>query len=370
MHEQKMTSTRPVLGTLVLACLVGIGGCSKEAPDAPAVVRPVKMLEIQAGPSGRLQEYPGFVRAVKSAEVGFEVPGRVIALEAKEGQEIDEGVVLAQLDDLDYRAELDVALANLRKAQSDLRRSESVYAEDPGAITAQRIDGDRRAVEISEARLAQARKALDETILKSPFHGVVSRRLVEVFENVQAKQPIVIVENLREMEVQVNVPERDVVGHPGEPRPDLDDLNQINEKVRPVVRISALPELEFPGRISEIATRADSATRTFAVRIAFEVPESPVILPGMTARVLAGFRTRQGIRIPVEAVVATPDSEPSVWVVNQASMTVSRRQVQVGEMSGVEVEILSGLASGELIATSGTLGLAEGMQVRRFEGAF
>jgi len=355
---------------LIMACLAATGGCAKDAPEAPDVTRPVKMLEIQAGPGGRLQEYPGFVRATKSAEVGFEVPGRIIALEAKEGQEVDEGVVLAQLDDLDYRAELDVALANLRKAQSDLRRSESVFAEDPGAITAQRIDGDRRAVEVAEARAAQARKALNETVLKAPFHGVVSRRLVEVFENVQAKQPVVIVENLRQMEVQVNVPERDVVGHPDDARPDLEDLDKINKDVAPMVRISALPGLEFPGRISEIATRADASTRTFAVRIAFDVPESPIILPGMTARVLAAFRARPGMRIPVEAVVATPGSEPSVWVVDRDTMTVSRRKVRVGEMSGADVEILAGLESGEWIATSGTLGLAEGMQVRHFEGAF
>jgi multidrug efflux pump subunit AcrA (membrane-fusion protein) len=90
----------------------------------------------------------------------------------------------------------------------------------------------------------------------------------------------------------------------------------------------------------------------------------------MTARVLAAFRARQGLRIPVEAVVATPESEPSVWVVDRDTMTVSRRKVRVGEMSGADVEILAGLESGEWIATSGTLGLAEGMQVRHFEGAF
>jgi RND family efflux transporter MFP subunit len=355
---------------LAMACIAGVAGCGQEPPEAPSLVRPVKILEVGTDGAGRIQEFPGFVRAVKSAEVGFEVPGRIIALEAKEGQEVAKGDVLGQLDDLDYRAELDVALANLRKAEADLGRSENVFAEDPGAITPQRIDGDRRAVEIAEARLTQARKALREAVLVSPFNGVVSRRLVEVFENVQAKQPVVIIENLREMEVQVNVPERDVVGHPGEPRPDMEDLDSLNRQARPVVRISALPELEFPGRIHEIATRADSATRTFAVRIGFEAPETTVILPGMTARVLASFRSRSGLHIPVEAVVATPDSRTSVWVVDPGTMTVTRREVEVGEMSGGTVAVLSGLEPGEWIATSGTLGLAEGMEVRRFERAF
>ncbi len=150
-----------------------LAACSEEAPEPVEVVRPVKIMEIGGLETGRDQEYPGILRAADSAEVSFEVPGRIIRLEALEGTEVTEGQVIGALDDANFRAELDIAEANLRKARSDLARSEAVYAEDAGAITLERIDGDRRAVEVADARVVQAQKAVDDTILRAPFDGVV-----------------------------------------------------------------------------------------------------------------------------------------------------------------------------------------------------
>ncbi|MGE0624385.1 MAG: efflux RND transporter periplasmic adaptor subunit [Pseudomonadales bacterium] len=354
-------------GCWLLAGALWLGACTEEAPDRTPVVRPVKIHEVTDDGGGQVREYPGAVRAATSAEMGFEVPGRIVELDAKEGAQVEAGQVLGRLDDSDYRADLDIAMANLRKSQADLTRSERVYAEDPGAITPERIDSDRRAVEVSQAQVAQAQKAVNDTVLKAPFRGVVSRRLVEVYENVQAKQPVVIVENLRAMEVEINVPERDIVNR-AQNRTSA-DVEAATERVKPMVSISSLPDSSFPGRITEVASRADPATRTFAVRIAFEAPEGLAMLPGMTARVTARFGGAGGVTIPVAALVATPDSEPKVWVVDPETMTVTGRQIRLGAAVGDVVAVLDGLEPGEWVATTGLAQLADGMQVSRYQGA-
>ena len=311
MKESSMTLCRQtvrVIKIALLAVTLLIAGCSEPAPDTAPIVRPVKILEIGALAAGNVREYPGALRAADSADVSFEVAGRIIKLEAREGQEVQAGDVLAELDDTIYAAELDVAVANLNKARADLSRSENIFAEDPGAITQERIDSDRRAVEVSVARVAQARKSVDDTVLLAPFDGAVSRRLVEVFENVQAKQPVVIVENLSRVEVEINVPERDMLGR-GTGRRTREELDEIQQSVKPMVALSAVPDVEFPGVISEVATRADPTTRTFAVRIAFDAPPDAGLLPGMTARVSGRFQGNAPVKVPVSAVGGVTSAE-------------------------------------------------------------
>ena len=274
MKVVSMMFHRKSISVLIYAALAPamfISGCGEQATESAPIVRPVKILEIGALAAGSIRKYPGFIRAADSADVSFEVAGRIIKLEVREGQQVQAGDVLAELEDTLYAAELDVTVANLNKARADLSRSENIFAEDSGAITQERIDSDRRAVEVSVARVAQAQKTVDDTVLLAPFDGAVSRRLVEVFENVQAKQPVVIVENLSRVEVEISVPERDMLGR-GSGTRTREELDEIQQSIKPMVALSAVPDVEFPGRISEVATRADPTTRTFAVRIAFEAP--------------------------------------------------------------------------------------------------
>jgi RND family efflux transporter MFP subunit len=370
MKVVSMMFHRKNISVLIYAALVPamfMSGCGEQATESAPIVRPVKILEIGALGAGSVREYPGAIRAADSADVSFEVAGRIIKLEAREGREVQTGDVLAELDDTIYAAELDVAVANLNKARADLSRSENIFAEDSGAITQERIDSDRRSVEVSVARVAQAQKSVDDTVLLAPFDGAVSRRLVEVFENVQAKQPVVIVENLSRVEVEINVPERDMLGR-GSGTRTREELDEIQRSVKPMVSLSAVPDAEFPGVISEVATRADPTTRTFAVRIAFDAPPDAGLLPGMTARVIGRFQGNAPVKVPISAVGGSPGAKATVWVINPDTMTVHARSVELGELAGGEVEIVAGLESGEMIATTGVTQLAEGMQVSRFGG--
>jgi len=349
-----------LLGTLLGGLLLS-AGCEKEPPPAPLVVRPVKMLTIEGPGTLQQREYPATVKATQQADMGFEVSGRVTEFLVQEGQIVEAGEVLARLDDRDYQAELEKAKANQRKALADLNRSLSIYRQDKGAIPMTKIESDRRAKEVTDAALAQAEKAVEDTVLRAPFHGYMARKLVEDFANVQAKEPVLILQDISQLEVEVSVPERDIAGGIPKQTPD-----EITERVQPEVSITSIPDRSFPARVKEFATTADPTTRTFQIRLIFQRPEDVSILPGMTARVHANVVKQGGMRIPLTAVQADAQHQAFVWKVDPDSMTVSRAAVQPGDMHGAQVNIESGLQPGDTIAISGLRQLEDGMQVRRF----
>ena len=351
------------IGLVGLWLVLLAAGCSEPPPEAPKVVRPVKIFTIEGPGSASQREYPATVKAAQHADMGFEVPGKVTEFLVKEGQTVKTGEVLARLDDRDYQAELDQAEANQRKAQADLDRGLSIYREDPGAISKQSLDSYRRAKEVTDAAVNKAEKAVEDTVLKAPFDGYVARKLVEDFANVQAKEPVLILQDVSHLEVEVSIPERDVTR--GTTR---ETTAEITAKAKPEVVITSIPDRRFPARVKEFATTADPSTRTFQVRLVFDNPQDVSILPGMTARVLANVSKGQIVRVPAGAVQADPRYQPFVWKIDPGSMTVSRAKVELGEIHGSEVEIKSGLESGDMIAISGLQQLEEGMKVRRYEG--
>lgn len=353
-------------GSLIGLCLsLAVAGCGGEPAVEEPVARPVKILTIGGPNSAEWREYPGTIKAAQTAEMAFEVPGRMIERPVKEGEKVKKGTVLARLDDRDYVAKLDVAKANLRKTQSDYRRGQSIYNEDPGAISKQQLDSYRRAVEVTEAELRVSQKAVEDTVLRAPFDGVMARKLVDDFANVNAKDPVLVFQDTSHLEIQINIPERDVTG---ERRKETDE--EVTARLKPEVVVTSIPDRSFPARVKEFTTEADPVTRTFQATLVFDNPKDAEIFPGMTAKVrvklsrLRGYSDR--IAVPANIALADDTGNTFVWLIDPSSMTVRRAPVELGQLFGSEVEVRNGLSDGDMIAASGVHRLREGMTVRRF----
>ncbi len=356
--------TAPVRVQLLFVALFSslIVGCKEPPPEAVEVVRPIKIQEIGAVEAASTREYPGTIRATQNAEMGFEVAGRITEFLVREGDFVEKGQVMARIDARDYAAELDVVRANLTKAEADFTRSDNVYKQDPGAISKQTIDANRRAVDVARAQLAVAQKAVDETELVAPFSGLMARKLVEDFQNVQAKEPVLVLQDNSVLEIQVDVPERDMAQ--GVRKLTVEN---INERVDPDVIVSAIPDRRFPAQVKEFSTSADPVTRTFAFRLDFENPEDVTILPGMTARVQFVVDPDRAWSVPVTAARADDSGNAYVWKVDPDAMTVTQAEVELGDMFGDRVRIERGIDEGELVAVSGVGQLRDGMKVREYE---
>ena len=338
-------------------------GCAEEPPAPEPVVRPVKIFEVGGVSAEGRREYPGTVSAVLDAELSFEVPGRVVEFPVNEGQEVEKGTILAKLDPRDFQAQFDSANALYRDARVDWERAEVLFKE---GVTAKAERDRRRAYfEVQEANLREAQKALDDTVLRAPFSGVVARRLIRDFRNVPAKQPVLILQDASSLEIEIHVPERDLTRPPAAGI----HVDEITRRTDPRVALTAVPDREFPARVQEYATTADPTTRTFAVTLAFDRSEDVNVFPGMTARVsILAEQLEMGVgpRVPARAVASDEAGNPFVWVISRETMKAERRAVELGELEDGEIFVTSGLEPGDWLASSGVHQLREGMQVSRF----
>lgn len=346
----------------VTVAAIFVSACEQEAVEAPEVVRPVRILTISGLQAGETLSYPGEIEGMQNAEIAFEVAGRLVELPAEEGIDVEQGQLLAKLDPADYQSGLDAAQAQFNSAKATFDRFSEVF--ERGAISRQEFDNSRRQFEVEQAQLESAKKALRDTELRAPFAGRIGRTFVDNFNNVQAKQSILLLQDLTQLDVVVNIPEQDWL----RAKPGL-TLAQQTERAKPTVSLSNLPGRSFAAQIVEIAAAADPVTRTFAAQLRFSPPDDVVILPGMSATMTIHVAedvmlVENAIQIPANAVVGGDDGGSYVWKIDNATMTASLAPVQVGQLSGSEVTIIDGLGEGDRIAISGVQHLTDGMQVR------
>jgi RND family efflux transporter MFP subunit len=306
-------------------------------------------------------EYPGTLAASDRAEASFEVAGRIIEFPVKEGDQVESGQLLARLDSSDALAELEREQARVNASKAEFERQRVLF--DEGVASEREFDVAKRNYEVTAAGLRIAQKAVNDSELRAPFAGRVARTLVNQFQNVQAKEPVVSFQSEGLLEIKVAVPERDAARMPvGKTLKERSDL------VHPEVVVSALAGRSFPAQLTEFATSADPTTRTFAATLTFSTPEDVNVLPGMTASARVYVSDEAGIggkSLPSSAVFADSGGTPSVWIIDPESLRVATRPVAVGEIFGDAVRVEEGIEDGEWVATTGVHQLREGMLVRR-----
>ncbi len=336
----------PLLSALLLA---GCGGEPPPPPEKP-VVRPVKALELPRA-MGAARSFPGTVRATTRVDLSFNVPGSIVELPAREGERVTKGTVLARLDARNYQMQVNAAKAEYEEALADYRRYKELVAK--GHVS--RADFDRMEAKktVAEAKLDRTRKLLEDTVLRAPFDGVVARRFVENYTDVKAKQPVLSLQDTRQLEVVADVPEDLVI----QDRP---------KELEMTAEFSALPGRKLPVTIKEYSTRADPNTLTY--RVVFALPEidDANILPGMTARITLTPKAGTGkpaFLLPASALLEA-DGKRWLWVIDPDDNRVSRREVQAQRLDDGRVKVTDGVEPGERVAVAGVHSLKEGMVVK------
>lgn len=340
---------------LVAAMSLGIAGCGSEPPpEKREIVRPVKVLMLEASGVVARRSFPGTVRASERAELSFDQPGRLVELPIKQGDQVEAGQLLAKLDQRDFQSNVNAAQSEYEKARANFKRAAELIKKD--FISRSDYDRIKAAMDVARSDFEKAEKSLEDTELKAPFAGVVSRRFVENFQDVQAKQVILNLQDTSHIELVVDVPER-LVARKGQ-----------RGTVNLVALFEAAPGKEFPVTIKEFATQADPKTQTFEYVLTMPQPEDVNIQPGMTATVKAKGDeaiASSAFIIPALAVFADEAGQSSVWVIDQKDNTAHRRGVTTGDLTGdADITILEGLEDGEMIAITAVAQLREGMQIR------
>lgn len=361
-----------VLAGLVMLVLQGCNG--EEVTKKAVVVKPVKTVVVSGGVEFVERAFPGTVVAGEKAEIGFRVAGQLSEIIVKAGERVKRGQVIATLDTSDFQTKLRGidsqllgARASMQEAGLNFKRNSVLLKDDIVSKatydSAQSVFENARAqVKQLEQQREQARLNLEYTVLRAPFDGVVAQTYVKNFENVQAQQRIARLDDVKSLDVEVEVPELVIA------------ILQGNSAIlkKPSVRFAAMPDKLYEGELKEFETTANEQTRTYTVTVSLPQPDGVSIYSGMTAEVIGYLPGNtnskdEGIRVPVNAVAVDKENMPFVWIVQQDN-TVKRVSVELGSMQQDEYILKAGLEFGMQVVTAGVHYLKEGQPVRVLQG--
>lgn len=399
-NQQTRFQANPAFHALaLLSAALLIAGCHAKAPVAADQPVPVELRQAKQVVEPVSVRASGEVEANVTSLCAFQIGGRISRIAVEEGQAVRKGQLLAQLDPADYQNAYDAAkgqataaAAVSRKAQTGLRAQEleqarieyaqqldqynrmkflyehkSLPANDFHKIEAsyhaaeQRYrmaqEGTRSEDKVSAAgqshsaaaQMHEAAKHLGDTRLIAPVSGFVGMKKADVGNTVAAGTPVFSVLDLDPVKVRVGIPEA--------------EIGKVKQGARAVVRIPSLGNQIFEGKVDAVGVAADPASRTYTVKIA--VPNKAHILrAGMIAEArIFSDQKRSALTLPGDAIVHDSHGVTLVYVFDAGRNRVYARRVEPGELVENEIEIRTGLTTGDKVVVAGEQNVREGSPV-------
>lgn len=360
--ERYSLKTLAVSVSLAFAGLT-LFGCGQEptqleitSKETRPTVRPA-MTEVVSATRGDQLIFNGVVRAAERAELAFRVGGRLTELLVGEGDKVKKGQLLARLDSRDATTALASAKLELNNTEAEFLRAKAIYDKSK-AISKSQLDEITTRYNLAKNRRDEAQRQLDYTRIEAPFDGIIGRRYVDNFVQMQANNPVFTLHNIDDLEVVIHIPDSVM----------LSSVSGTEAKAE----INGIPNHLFDLSLKTFATQADPVSQTYPVVLAFRDVQNYRVLPGMTVKVVPAetgdMSQHSMITVPLIAVVPDNQGKQYVWVVTEDN-TVSKRYVEVGALSRDRVAITQNLKTGEQVVVAGVSSLVEGMEVRPMQTA-
>ena len=363
-------SFKVLIAISLILTLGFIQACSKKQEVVQTEeIRPVKTIVVKAPDAGGIRNFPGRIDANRKAELAFRVSGKVQELMVKEGDLVAEGDLIAKLDPTDFQITVNDKKASFTRASNDYNRGKKLVKE--GHISKMDFDKLEANFLSAKAELNLAKQQLAYTELKAPFNGTVARRHIQNFEEIQAKQEIITLNDNDILEVKFDLPENLILRMRIKDTSDKTDYTEIRKQRRLNIPVFALfqsqRDKEYPLTFKEVSTKADASTQTFHVTFTMPKPVNMIVLPGMTVMVkidLSKVIDSENIfYLPVSAVVADVALQGTVWIVDEQTMQVGPVSVTVGTMQGSRIQVKEGIEAGQRIVIAGVPFLYDGLKV-------
>ncbi len=312
------------------------------APAMPPV--PVAVEPAGRGPIASYYSATATLEPNKEAEVLARVSGVILSLQAEEGDRVQKGEQLLQIQDDEYRYRMKQAEAEVDKQQTRFDRLEKMFAGN--LVSAEEFDTARTDLESAKAARDLAQLELSYTRVIAPFTGRVTRRFVDPGQTVQNGTQLYALADMGKLLARVHVPSKEFRKIQADQPVSL-TLDSDGEKLQ--------------GSISLVSPIIEPTTGT--IKVTVEIPEYPArTRPGDFAEVrIVTERHPDAVLVPKEAVV-TDRGDQVVFVA--ADSTAERRVVQVGFQDDEHAEILSGLAAGDRVVVQGQRSLKHGSPLK------
>ena len=339
----------------VLPLFVAATGCKRggeaagDAEKTPTAVVGVETVVVGKGPFtetlgalGTVVPRPGHVAALAAPQ-----SARISRVLVSSGQHITEGEPLVELDQTPFRAATQAADAALAAAEKANERQQRLAAE--GIVP--RKDADQAAADVAKARAdaANARRAEQLSVVRSPLGGVVTRMTAVLGATADVAQPLVEVADPASVDILLNVTPGDAA------------RIRTGAKVSLAAGQNATGDALGIGSVVDVGGTVDTSSRSVNVRVQAPTTRRPLRLSETIYGDIAVAVHPNAITVPLEALV--PDGEDfKVFVVDTAG-TAHERKVSVGGRTDKAAEITQGLTAGERVVTYGAYGVSDSARV-------
>ncbi len=333
-----------IMGTALLYVGCNADAKAPEEEDQPEAALPVEVKPVAAGTIAAHFTGPVTLETEEDAVVVAKTGGVVEKIYVEEGQVVKAGRLLAKLEVERQAFELDRAKATLQKLEKDYQRNQELFTRN--LVSAEIFESTKYEYEAQKAAYKLAKLQLDYTSIKAPIGGVVAERHIKVGNMVQANEPTFRITDFNTLKAVLHVPEI-----------ELDKL-RLNQQA--ILKVDALPGQVFSGQVGLISPVVDPASGTIKVTIELQ-NTGRALKPGMFGRVsIMHDIHNDALLLPKEAVLAE-DREAAVFVVRDS--VAYRMLVKLGLVNTIHYEVLTGVAEGDLVVTTGQAGLKDSARV-------
>ncbi|MHB0776439.1 efflux RND transporter periplasmic adaptor subunit [Halomonas sp. WWR20] len=288
----------------------------------------------------------GTLSADESVTLSATVTGTIAELNFDSGDEVSAGKVLIRLDDAETQAQLRAAQALRDERQNALNRARQLQERNLGARA--NVEDTRSQLRQVQADIDAIQARLADRRLRAPFAGTIGLRNVSVGTLVTPGTELATLDKLDVMKLDFTVPATFL------------------SVLRPGLTLSATtpsyPERVFSGEVGHVGTRIDPITRSVSVRALLPNPQRE-LRPGMLMEIVLERRPRQALVVPESVLIPNGERQYVMAIDPADDNRVTQREVEIGERRAGEVEIVAGLAAGELVVSHGLLKVREGDRV-------
>lgn len=336
------------LGFIILigSFMIALTGCKQEEQEKSIIHRsltpiPVNVDQTRKVTSTNQAEVVGTVQAINRAEISSKITGNITRLTVDLGSKVNEGDLLAILSAGEISAQVQQAKAQYNQAKRNLKREESLLEKN--AATEESVKSFRDQKVINEGAYKEAVTMLDYTRITAPFSGIITKKMANVGDLATPGKPLIQIEDPNNLEIQTAIPEAMIL--------------KIAKGDKLTVFIPSV-NLRIKGTVAEVSPTADPSSRTAPIKL--QIKSNPLLRSGQFARITLVTGESQTLMIPSTSVTVFGQLERVFVVENDlAKLRLIRTGVRVGD----NIEVLTGLNSGESVITSKANRILDGQPV-------
>ena len=352
----------------VFAFLLLIASCKEKVEEKEVVLKPVKYQVVGNSDGQQVRTFSGVAKAGDEIELSFRASGIITVFNAKVGQKVKKGDLIAKLDNVQAslayeqaKSAVNAAQSAMNTAKSNLDRVKSLFEKGSKSLSDYEKAKNSYQSALDQFESAKRNRSIEGSqisygIIKAPKSGIIAEKNNDLNENVSAGQVVAVLNAGKGINVVVGLPEN--------------IINKVKLDSETTLHFSAIEGETFKGTIIEIAPILDANSATYPVKIGIVKPTA-AIKPGMATNITFDFSdsvktTDNSLIVPVKAV-GEDGKGKYVFLIESTDGkvgTVKKHPIKIGELTASGFKIESGLSAGDKIATAGLQSLLDGQKVK------